>query len=457
MGQRPMPTGSITKRAVDSLQPGAQPIILWDDDLSGFGVKVTPAGKRTYVYQYRIGGRGGRTVRTTIGSHGAWTPDKAREEAKRLRRETESGTDPVQARRDAKAAELARADAEREAAERRADVERAAEMLRIDALVDRFLTQPRNPNKPRSARTTQFYENILRLHVVPIIGDVQLPNLSPDAADKVLDALPAGSSALRRNTFATMRALVGWAIKKRLIEANPLFGMDAPSAVASRKRVLTDVELALVWRAAETENAPVRALHHLLLLTGQRREEVAALDWRELDRDAAEWSLPGKRSKNGEGHMIPLSGLAIAELDALAGGTRWPKKGLALTTTGSTPISGYSKAKRQLDVKMLKLARADAAERGDDPDEQELTPWVLHDLRRTLATGLQRLGIRFEVTESVLNHVSGSKGGVAGIYQRHSWAHEKRAALDAWASHVAKLLDPAAADETNVVSIGKAA
>src|SRR5207237_1084494 len=125
---------------------------------------------------------------------------------------------------------------------------------------------------------------------------------------------------------------------------------------------------------------------------------------------------------------------SIAELDGVAGGEKWPRKGLVFTTTGKTPVSGFSRAKRQIDREVTKILQ----EREDD---RAVDAWRYHDLRRTLATVFQRLGVCFEVTEAVLNHISGSKGGVAGIYQRHDWRDEKRVALDAWAQHVMSLGD----------------
>jgi integrase len=144
-----------------------------------------------------------------------------------------------------------------------------------------------------------------------------------------------------------------------------------------------------------------------------------------LDRSAALWTIPANRAKNDKVHIVPLSPPVLAELDALAGVTAWPKSGYVLTTTGRTSISGFSKAKRALDETISK-----------GRDGEPITDWRVHDIRRTVATGLQRLGVRFEVTEAVLNHVSGAKGGVAGVYQRHDWKDEKRAALDAWARHL---------------------
>ena len=182
----------------------------------------------------------------------------------------------------------------------------------------------------------------------------------------------------------------------------------------------------------------------LLMVTGQRREEVAGLDWKELDRSAAEWVIPAARSKNGKAHTVPLSQLALDQLDALAGDGEWPKKGLVFTTTGKTPASGHSRAKERIDRLMIELL-----------DGADLEPWRIHDLRRTTATGLQRLGVRFEVTEAVLNHVSGSRSGVAGVYQRHSWKDEKRDALKAWAAHVERILS--GTEETNVVQLAQRA
>jgi integrase len=194
---------------------------------------------------------------------------------------------------------------------------------------------------------------------------------------------------------------------------------------------------------------PWGPFYRIAILTGQRREEVAALRWAELDREAREWIVPADSVKNGVVHIVPLSGSVVQELDAIAGGEGWPKSGFVLTTTGRTPISGFSKAKKALDTKLLELRQAAS---DAELEVEPLAAWRLHDLRRTVATGLQRLGIRFEVTEAVLNHVSGAKGGVAGIYQRHDWKDEKRAALAAWAAHIDRLLH--SAETGNVIPLG---
>ena len=228
-----------------------------------------------------------------------------------------------------------------------------------------------------------------------------------------------------------------------------------PAAPKARERVLADRELAVVWKAADTLGDPFAPFFRLLILTGQRRSEVAGIMWGELDRATATWTIPTSRAKNGVAHIVPLAPDALAELDRLAlalqtkakdnepDAKRWPKGGFVLTTTGRTPISGMTKAKKALDEAAAKAG-------GND----KLPAWRIHDLRRTMATGFQRLGARYEVTEAILNHVSGAKGGVAGIYQRYDWREEKRSALEAWARHVAEIIAPA--EETNVIPIGTA-
>ena len=150
---------------------------------------------------------------------------------------------------------------------------------------------------------------------------------------------------------------------------------------------------------------------------------------------------------------VPLTPAMIAELDKVAGSEKWPRKGFAFTTTGETPVSGYSRAKARLDKAILTLAKKEAEATGEDPEQVTIDPWRAHDLRRTFATGMQRLGVRFEVTEAILNHVSGARAGVAGVYQRHDWKQEKRDALDAWAAHIDRVLN--GVDVTNVIALAE--
>lgn len=404
-----MATGRISKRSVDAIQAADRDQYLWDTDLSGFGLKVTRNDTRTYLVQYRMGGRGTPTRRVTIGQHGSpWSPSGAREEAERLLELVRRGIDPQ---------------------DHKAERQREQVDLAFDRYAQRFLDL--YGPKHWSANTLADNKRYVDRYLVPALGRKALPTIGrADVAD-LFDNLPAGKAGLARNVYALLRKLFAWAVERGDLHRSPVEGFRGPPPVRSRDRVLSDEELALVWEASADLSSPFTEFYRLLISTGQRREEVAGLQWRELDRDAAEWRLPRERSKNDRATIIPLSTLALQVIDDLAGGDTWPRKGLALSTTGKTPISGFSKAKVRLDAAMLSLSGGG----------EEIAPWRIHDLRRTLATGLQRLGVRFEVTEAVLNHVSGARSGVAGVYQRHDWREEKRAALDAWAAHIQALVD----------------
>jgi integrase len=406
-----MPTGRINKTSVDALSSAAGELFLWDEDLRGFGVKATATGAKSYLVQYRMGGRGAKVKRYTIGRHGSpWTPDTARTEAKRLLIEVGQGIDVA---------------AQKQERSRRAPD--LAFKVYSERFVDRCL-------KERWSRSWADAEAALDRHVIPVLRDKPLPELGRADIKEVLDRL-RGRTATRRKVFAILRRMFRWAVSEGDLERSPLEGLEAPPIPASRDRVLADWELQLVLEAAGKIGKPFGPLIRLLVLTGQRMQELASASWSELDRGDALLTVPAARAKNGRATDVPLSAAAIAQIDALAGGKKWPRKGLLFTTTGKTPVSGFSRAKRQIDREVDQILR----ERQDD---RTVGQWRYHDLRRTLATGLQRLGVRFEVTEAILNHVSGSKAGVAGIYQRHDWKEEKRGALEAWAAHVSSFSCP---------------
>lgn len=425
-----MPTGTIMKRSVDALKPGARDTFLWDGELRGFGVRVTPAGAKSYVYQYRMGGREARTRRFNIGRHGSpWTPDMARARAKELARDVDQGIDPI--------------DAERERRRQAVD-------LAFSSYLDLFVISYLKPNWVRWS----MVEGILKREALPVLARKPLPNITRSDINAVLDRL-ADRPAVRRLAYATLRKMFRWALGRGDVEKNPLEGMEAPPAVPSRERVLSDGELVLIWNAAGKLGYPFQGFYRLLMLTGQRREEVAALDWCELDRGEMIWTLPGGRAKNGKTHIVPLSEMARDVLDQIAAADTWPRKGLVFSTTGKSSISGFSKAKRQLDRNVLELAKVEAARQGDH--DVEIEHWRVHDLRRTLASGCQRLGVRLEVVEAILNHVSGSKAGIVGVYQRYDYQDEKRSALEAWSIHVANLIRSAATENVVALPVGMAA
>ncbi|AEG50243.1 integrase family protein [Sphingobium chlorophenolicum L-1] len=406
-----MTTGPITKKAVDAQPPPSKDSFLWDSEVKGFGMKLTPAGGRTYIYQYRLGGRGAKVRRYTIGAHGTWAPDSARKEARRLAHMVDQGVDPA-------------AD---KAEKRRMTVE-----LAFPAYAERFIEEYLRIEWPGAF---DLASGLLRREAIPAFRNKTVPNVSRSDIAALMDRM-ASRPAARRNTFAVVRRLFRWAVNRGDIDVSPMTDMEAPTGTASRDRVLDDWELAYVWAAAEKQGYPFGPFTQLLIITGQRREEVSQLQWSELNRSRALWTLPSHRAKNGQTHDVPLSVGAIRILDGIAqrnvsrAGRAWPNRGFVFTATGEKGVTGYSVAKRTLDKIVNQLLAEDESVAG----------WRYHDLRRTLATGLQRLDVRFEVTEAVLNHVSGSKGSIAGVYQRHNWAAEKRIALRKWNIHVWRTL-----------------
>lgn len=397
-----MASGKITKRSVDALISSGQHDILWDDSIKGFGAKRTKAGAVSYVLQFRMGGRESKTRRYTIGSHGSpWTPATARAEAERLAILIAQGIDPGEAERQ----------------RRRESVD-----LAFDNYSDRFAEACVGEGWRRLVKRS------LELHVKPVLGSKPLPNLTRIDIVAVFDRMPRAQIANIRNVFAVLRRLLRWAVSRGDIDRSPMEGMETPPPVKPRDRWLSDEELGRIWMAAPNTHSCFGPIIRLLIVTGQRREEVSSLRWEELNRKDLLWTLPGERAKNGEPNRIPLNELAVAILDEVAGSAIWPRSGRMFTTSRGGRFTGYSKGKIKLDLLMSQDGR------------EPLSDWRLHDLRRTLATGFQRLGVRFEVTEAVLNHVGGSRAGVAGIYQRHDWKDEKREAMKSWNDHLAAII-----------------
>lgn len=432
-----MSKGSISRRSVEALQPEAKEFVFWDSAVKGFGVRISPAGRKSYIFQYRPPlATQKRTVaprKVTLGHTGAMTPEQARDRAKTLAIAVAQGIDPIEAEKE-KALQLVR---EREKRER-ADQEAVSRTL--NALKDDFLDHV----EANATASHQFCEGTLRLHILPVIGSVRIEEITKADINKVLNRIHAKKTALRRNVFAVLRWMSAWAVDALDLRSNPMSGLKPPPMAAARDRVLSDEELRWIWKAAETLPAPYPAFYKMLILTAQRRDEIAGMRWEELNRDGAEWMLPGARSKNGEANVIAVTADAISILDGLAGGNKWPRTGVVFQSSIGTALTAFSKGKRLLDAEIQTLVKEEHGA------EAEVSLWRVHDIRRTVATGLQRLGVRFEVTEAVLNHQSGSRSGIAGVYQRYAWGTEKAQALKAWAEHVSQIIqsnaDTAAAD-----------
>ena len=266
-------------------------------------------------------------------------------------------------------------------------------------------------------------------------------------ARAIVDVRKRSPSAARL-LFADVRPIFAWALDQGIIDANPMLGMRGPATAQARDRVMADDELRVLWHVLDGEGWPFGEAFKLLLLTGQRRDEVTGMRCREVNLDAQTWTIAKDRCKNGKAHTIDLCPEAlrlIASRMPDVGPTR--AKGidrLVYTTTGQTAVSGYSKAKARIDRKMK-------AELGD-----RFQAWRLHDLRRTAASGMAALGFQPHVIERVLNHVSGAQGGLVGVYQRHEYRDDRKRAILAWGEHVMALVSAEAPKAENVVQLRRA-
>jgi integrase len=399
----------LTARAVETAKPAAVRREIPDALMPSLYLVVQPSGTKSWAVRYR---HNGTTRKFTLGSHPAIDLKAARALAGKALRAAAEGRDPGQEKAQARAA--------------RADT--------IDRAVAQFIERHcKRKNRPRTAQET---ERLLRLHVMPRWWGRAVSSITRrdvlDVLDRVVDA---GAPIAANRVLAATRKLFNWLVARDIIAASPCAGVKPPTDERSRDRVLDDKELRAVWLAAEEIGLPFGAMVKVLVLTGQRRDEVARMEWSEIDFGDKLWTLPRERVKNDEKHEVPLSDAAIAVLKSVPriAGSRY-----VFTTNGEAPSSGYSKGKRRLDALL-------------SPD---MPPWRLHDLRRTTASGMARLGINLPVIEKVLNHASGSFAGIVGVYQKHEFSEEKRRALDAWGGFVAGLAGDKA--RKNVVRLRKA-
>lgn len=406
---------ALTAQSVEKIKPGKSRREIADALLPGLYLVVQTTGVKSYAVRYRLKGK---TCKHTLGSADVLGLEDAREQGRDALKMVQRGDDPALQKKLARLApEISDA---------------------VGDVLVRFIQEyhrPKNKSWRQSALALGFDadpKDASRL--VPTgkglakrwkgrtIGSIT----KRDVRALLDDAIKAGHPTKANRALDMVRKLFGWCRELDITEADPCKDISDPSPEHSRERALSDAELSLAWSASDQLGWPFREFFRLLVLTGQRRDNVARIRRSELDLDAKTWTIPASQTKNKKDHDVPLSDAAlaiIASLPRIKG-----KADFVITTNGDTPISGYSRAKRRLD-KAIKDAHGKA-----------LPGWTFHDVRRTAATGLQRLGVRLEVTEAILGHVSGSRAGIVGVYQRHDWKDEKRAALDAWARHVAAVI-----------------
>jgi Arm domain-containing DNA-binding protein/integrase-like protein len=388
---------ALTERTVTTIKPGGVRREVADRLLPGLYLVVQPSGARSWAVRYR---HHGRTRKHTLGTYPVIDLKAARGLARKALHRVAEGKDPGQEKHRAKADTVA-------------------------ALAEQFIDRHCNrENRPRTAEETK---RLLDLHVLPRWRHRLAREITRRDVLDLLDALiDSGKPIAANRTLAAIRKMFNWAVARDTIPASPCAGVKPPTAERSRDRILTDVELRNVWLAADQLDNQFGALVKLLILLGQRRDECAGMRHSELNFDAKLWTLAAERAKNNKPHDIALADFVIGILTALP---RIAGSDFVLTTTGDAPSNGYSKGKRKLDSLL----------------SSDMPAWRLHDLRRTVASGMAKLGINLPVIEKVLNHASGSFAGIVGVYQRHDFADEKRIALQRWSDHVEQLVSGKAA------------
>lgn len=399
-----MPTERLNSKLLDRYRVTAKEtgrtLFVWDKTLQGFGATFTPKERISWVVQRWMGGKDGKSKRVVIGSYPAMGLDAAKIEAGKLIAAHRQGQELPDRR-------------ERIQAERK-----AIDAVPISEAIELYVKRNGTPGR---------YWPELRATLHRELGG----NLGKDTAvEKITRAdirglieakLDAGHDGAARLLFAQLRPFFAWCIDREIIATSPMAGIAAPKPLKARDRVLTDDELQRFWQATEALGRPFCPFYRTLLLTAQRREEVAGMRWDEIEGDR--WIIPAERTKNGKEHVVHISTQAMAVLEGVLKQSK-DADGLVFSTTGATPISGYSKAKARLDAHM-----------GD------VKPWRIHDLRRTAASGMAGLGFQPHVIERVLNHVSGAQGGLVGVYQRYEYAEDRKRALQAWGDHLERLFD----------------
>ncbi len=393
-------------RAMDPPASGNR--VEWDTQERGLGVRITAGGHRAFVLRYTAQGR---ERRMTIGDFPTLSLTAAREIARARKGDVIKGSDPLAAKA----------------------VDRTA--VTLGRAVARYVADRVPEQKVRTQVETRraLETHWATLHALPLAGITR-----GQVAARLSEIAQVSGPVAANRARAQLSALFRWSISEGWLEINPVTGTNKREE-KPRERVLTADELRAIWWAC-AENNHGRVVR-LLMLTGQRREEVAGMAWSELNFERALWSLPGARTKNGRPHDVPLSDAALAILAAVE---RREGRDL-LFGEGDGPFAAWSRCKGRLDSRIARQKAADRigrpleAAEAPRPDDRP-RPWVLHDLRRTAVTGMAELGVQPHVIEAVVNHISGHKAGVAGVYNRATYAVEKRQAMDRWAEHVMALV-----------------
>jgi integrase len=421
----------LTETAIRGLKPArpSKRYAVSDALVPGLKVRVTSTGTKSYILWRRYGGAANATARV-LGTVGVMTLAEARAKARDWLVALKRGEDPHGRERARHAAEAAH----------RANT--------FAAVLDDYLAR-----HVRGKRKAAVVAREMRKDLLPRWRNKPLAEITRTDVVRAVDTITdRGSPYQAHNVLGHIRTLFNWAIERGIygVETSPCDRIKPARLIGkkqARQRVLTDEELAAFWRAARRMDYPNGTLLHMLLLTGQRKSECAEARWREFNLTAKTWTVPPERFKSEASHTVPLTDDVLALLRTLprfVGGDY-----LFTTTGGRKPVNGFSNVKKELDRRMLRTLEALARLRGDDPRAVTLTPFVIHDLRRTVRTRLSALRVPDAVAEMVIGH---GRRGIQRVYDQHQYLDEMREALAAWNAKLHSIVNPAP-DNNNVVPL----
>jgi integrase len=362
-----------------------------DEMVRGLALRVSPQGAKTWNVVYTRESDGTKQ-RVKLGRFPAMTLEKARTAALKMVTAVAEGDDPATKKR-----------ASRDA-------------MTVEELGSLYIDKYAKRNK----KTWAEDERLLKVEVYPAIGRMKAHAVKRrDVLDIIEAKADAGFIAQSTQILAVIRKAFNWAVDSDYLQSSPATGIKPRGKAVKRDRVLSAAEIRKIWKAIGEAalSAQTRDIIRLLFLTGQRSGEVCGMRRGEIDLDRAIWTIPSERTKNGLAHVVPLSPAALAIVDAYAADDDEPDTPLFSRIGEPIESNAISKAVR------LKLQNVEE-------------PWTPHDARRTCATGMADIGIAPHIVEAVLNHVSGFRSGVAGVYNRSRYEPEKRRALDRWAEHL---------------------
>ena len=399
----------LTDAAVDKIKSTDKRQEIPDSLTVGLYLVVQPTGRKSWQVRYRT-----PTVqrRMTLGAYPLLSLKDARTRARDALLAAYDGKDPAAEKKATKAAKLDAQLSERDL---------------VKTHLDRF-----HKRHLSTLKSGDHAWRFLERFVLPAWGDRDIHTITKrDLIDLLDEIADSGRMTTANRVFAHTRKFLKWCVKRDVLTASPAADVEPPAKETARDRFLSDDEIRWFWKACDRVGQPWGPMAKLLLLTGQRLNEVAQMTDGEINGDT--WHLSNDRTKNGLAQDVPLSDAAsavLSDVDRIKG-----EGGYVFTTTGDSAVQGFHKGKAHIAAAMEVIAKEDAGQ------AVEIPHWTFHDLRRIAATGLARLAIPVRVTEAVLNHVSGTGGGIVAVYQRYDYADEKRDALEAWGRYVTTLVE----------------